>query len=178
MLFSTFVWGNAQDAGEVATDGLLFPVTRFQGILAFESPVATPELRSFSAVTCASQIADFGTTRTMEDITSMATSEGTRHRYGTTLKWAAPEVLKDKPARAKSDVYSYGVVVWEIVSRQLPWQGVSADGVFLKVVIHGKRPEVPPGAPLVLASLMARCWAGSPEERFSFDEVLVDLAKV
>lgn len=107
----------------------------------------------------------------------MTTSGGTPHRPGTTLKWAAPEVLKDRPARAKSDVYSYGVVVWEIISRQLPWQGVSPDGVYLKVVIHGKRPEKPPGAPPLLASLMEQCWLGSPEERFSFDEVLADLAK-
>ncbi|CAN0156538.1 unnamed protein product [Scytosiphon promiscuus] len=117
------------------------------------------------------KIADFGTARTMEEITSMATRGGASWRYGTTLKWAAPEVLNDERVRAESDVYSYGVVVWEIVTRQLPWQDTSLKELLVRVC-RGKRPEVPQEAPRRLASLMAWCWADRPEDRISFDEVL------
>ena len=111
----------------------------------------------------------------MEEITTMATSGGSSFRYGTTLKWAAPEVLNYERAGTKSDVYSYGVVVWEIVSRKLPWENVTLKQLLVKVG-KGKRPSVPPGAPPLLASLMERCWVDNREERITFDDVLDELA--
>jgi len=101
----------------------------------------------------------------MEEITSIATG------WGTTVKWSAPEVLNDEGVQAKSDVYSFGVVVWEIVSRQLPWQNCSKREVIAKV-FQKTRPEMPAGAPPLLASLIEQCWVDNPEERLSFDEVL------
>ncbi|CAM9707172.1 unnamed protein product [Ectocarpus fasciculatus] len=123
------------------------------------------------------KIADFGSARTIEEITSMATRGGTSWRFGTTLKWAAPEVLNDEPVRAESDVYSYGVVVWEIVSRQVPWQDASLREILVKVS-RGKRPEIPAEAPPLLASLIAQCWTNVPEDRISFKQVLAVLREV
>ncbi|CAN0382305.1 unnamed protein product, partial [Hapterophycus canaliculatus] len=117
------------------------------------------------------KIADFGTARTIEEITSMGTRGGVSWRYGTTLKWAAPEVLNDDRVCAESDVFSYGVVVREIVTRRLPWQDASLKDILVGVC-RGKRPDVPQETPRQLASLMARCWADRPEDRISFGEVM------
>ena len=42
-----------------------------------------------------------------------------------TPEWTAPEVLKGDPFNEFADVYSYGVIVWELLSRQKPWKGLS-----------------------------------------------------
>lgn len=104
----------------------------------------------------------------------MATRGGSSSRYGTTLKWAAPEVLNDEHVRAESDVYSYGIVVWEIVTRRLPWHDASLKELLVRVCT-GKRPDVPQEAPKQLTLLIGRCWADRPEDRISFDVVLTML---
>ena len=42
-------------------------------------------------------------------------------QQGGTAEWTAPEVLRGLPYNEKSDVYSYGVVLWELMTRQVPW---------------------------------------------------------
>ena len=101
--------------------------------------------------------------------------EGSRG-VGTTLKWAAPEVLKDETVRIESDVYSYGIVVWEIMSREVPWKGLSLRELLVKVLM-GKRPDLPAGASPMLTSLAQQCWMECPEDRLSFEQVLATLSE-
>lgn len=67
------------------------------------------------------------------------------------MKWAAPEVLNHQGVRFESSVYSYAVIVvcWEIVSRQIPWQGGTVNQLLVKVC-RGVRPKVPGEAPPLL----------------------------
>lgn len=101
----------------------------------------------------------------------MATRGGKSWRYGTTLKWAAPEVLNDESSRFESDVYSYGIVLWEIGSRQIPWNEVTVKELLVKVC-RGVRPEVPSDASPLLQSAMQQCWADAPSDRLTFVDVL------
>lgn len=55
----------------------------------------------------------------------------------------APELLQGKRATAASDTYSFGLVLWELLSWQLPWQGASPFQI-RRWVLDGRRPEVPP----------------------------------
>ena len=80
-----------------------------------------------------------------------------------------------------SDVYAYGVIIWECLTEKVPWLGSTASQIALKVA-QGQRPfPVPKAAdvePPELVSLMTRCWAQAPEARPTFKEVVRTLTKL
>lgn len=75
-----------------------------------------------------------------------------------------------------SDVYSFGIVTWEVLSRELPWADVTHPReVYIRVVLNELRPEIPAEAPAGLADIMRACWAGDPEARPTFSAVMKGL---
>ena len=74
------------------------------------------------------------------------------------------------------DVYSFGLVIWEIFARTIPWKGLQPVQVAMKVVSEHARPPIPG---LIegtgIAALMASCWAGASTDRPSFDTVAAAL---
>ncbi|PAA68353.1 hypothetical protein BOX15_Mlig024402g2, partial [Macrostomum lignano] len=88
------------------------------------------------------------------------------------VRWMAPESLRDGVFTTASDVWSYGVVLWEIASlASQPFNGRSNEEV-LNMVKSGKTLEPPEDCPEFLADLMARCWAQKPKQRSSFSGLL------
>ncbi|CAM9391533.1 unnamed protein product, partial [Sphacelaria rigidula] len=84
------------------------------------------------------------------------------------------KVLETKGTSNESDVYSYGMVVWEVLSRKTPWadQALPRD-IYVRVVIRGDRPAIPEDAPADIAEFLPGCWAQAPEDRPTF-QALVD----
>ncbi|XP_016121422.1 megakaryocyte-associated tyrosine-protein kinase-like, partial [Sinocyclocheilus grahami] len=84
------------------------------------------------------------------------------------IKWTAPEALKKKKFSAQSDVWSYGVLLWEIFSygRQ-PYSKMSLSEV-RECVDQGYRMEPPDGCPPDVYSIMTSCWETEPKRRPSF----------
>lgn len=69
-------------------------------------------------------------------------------------------------------MYSFGIVVWEILTRKVPWRGeTEALEIFRRVVIKEERPDIPEEAPSYLVDIMRSCWAADPNKRPSFDSV-------
>jgi len=90
--------------------------------------------------------------------------------------WMAPEILRGESApTAASDVYSMGIVMFELFSRERPYSGVPLAEVLDKVADAGLdepfRPTLPPELPVDVAALIHDCWAPRPELRPSFEEV-------
>nr|KAF6396844.1 insulin receptor related receptor [Rousettus aegyptiacus] len=88
------------------------------------------------------------------------------------VRWMAPESLKDGIFTTHSDVWSFGVVLWEIATlAEQPYQGLSNEQV-LKFVMDGGVLEGLESCPLQLQELMSRCWQQSPRLRPAFTHVL------
>ena len=90
-----------------------------------------------------------------------------------TVQWMAPELLRSNPFYdEKVDVYSFAVLLYEVLTFSTPFQGMGQDQIVMGVIEHGMRPPIashygPPG----LIDLIEQCWAESPAERPSFDQI-------
>ena len=83
----------------------------------------------------------------------------------------APECFLNREYSQKSDVFSFGVVVYEIVARKIPWEGLTPVEATHRVAV-GERMDIPAGCPPVLAKIMEECWQQDPKMRPEFKEVL------
>ncbi|XP_039257430.1 tyrosine-protein kinase CSK-like [Styela clava] len=94
------------------------------------------------------------------------------------VKWTAPEALKQSKFSNKSDVWSYGVMLWEIWSfGRVPYPRVPLKDVLSKVM-DGYRMDKPDRCPEEIYCLMKKCWDINPDTRISFVEVIAELDKI
>uniref|UniRef100_A0A7N6BFW0 Vascular endothelial growth factor receptor 3 n=1 Tax=Anabas testudineus TaxID=64144 RepID=A0A7N6BFW0_ANATE len=85
------------------------------------------------------------------------------------LKWMAPESIFDKVYTSQSDVWSFGVLLWEIFSLGAsPYPGVQIDEEFCKRLKNGVRMRAPETASPEIYGIMLACWHGEPKERPTF----------
>ena len=91
------------------------------------------------------------------------------------LRWMPPEAIFDNNFSEKSDVWSYGVLVWEIFSSgKMPYNDLSNDEV-LKCARYGLRLTNPDNCPASVSKAVQKCWEANPLERPTFSELLVVL---
>ncbi|GMI10639.1 hypothetical protein TrVE_jg2280 [Triparma verrucosa] len=114
------------------------------------------------------KICDFGLARLKAYTNSHTGNTGT-------TQWMAPEVLMNQRYGEKADVYSFGVIIWEVLTRECPFEGMSQIQVAVKVLNEKGRVEVPrwckTGCPK-LAALVDKCLEHSPNLRPSFAQIL------
>ncbi|PWA43635.1 PAC motif-containing protein [Artemisia annua] len=101
----------------------------------------------------------------------------TKTRKGTP-QWMAPEVLRNEHADEKSDVYSYGVVLWELTTKKIPWADLNIMQVIGAVGFMNQRLEIPKDVDPQWASLIESCWCSEPQSRPTFQEILVKLKEL
>ncbi|KAL0966380.1 hypothetical protein UPYG_G00294620 [Umbra pygmaea] len=110
------------------------------------------------------KICDFGASKFQSHTTHM-TVVGT-------FPWMAPEVIQSLPASETCDTYSYGVVLWEMLTREVPFKGFEGLQVAWLVVEKQERLTIPTSCPPSFADLMRKCWQADPKERPVFKQVL------
>ncbi len=116
------------------------------------------------------KISDFGMSKTG---TRWKLQEGEK----IAVRWSAPEVLEEGHFSSASDVFSFGVVVWEIFTdAALPW-GEMIGSVIRLELNEGRRLEIPNGTPEEIASLMQACWRAEPSVRPTFKVIQEGLGK-
>ncbi|XP_044003439.1 fibroblast growth factor receptor homolog 1-like isoform X1 [Aphidius gifuensis] len=95
------------------------------------------------------------------------------------VKWMAPEALFDRVYTTQSDVWSYGILLWEIMTLgATPYPYISAVEELLQWLKTGRRMEKPPCCSIDIYMLMRDCWSYMPEERPTFTELVEYLDKI
>ncbi|THD25818.1 Fibroblast growth factor receptor A2 [Fasciola hepatica] len=118
------------------------------------------------------KIADFGLTRAVSDYYKK-TSAGRLP-----IKWMAPESLFDRTYTSKSDVWSFGVLLWEIFTMGgVPYPSVPPERLFA-MLKSGYRNECPPMASEELYHLMLDCWNEDPQNRPNFRSIVTCLTSL
>nr|XP_043610262.1 probable serine/threonine-protein kinase SIS8 [Erigeron canadensis] len=122
------------------------------------------------------KVGDFGLSR-IKDQTYLKTNLGKG-----TPQWMAPELLRNEKADEKSDVYSYGVVLWEIITEKIPWDDLDPMQVIAAVGFMNQRLEIPKHVDPLWVSLIESCWCRlvsltriAPQSRPTFQEILYKL---
>ncbi|CAM0946183.1 unnamed protein product [Alopecurus aequalis] len=95
-----------------------------------------------------------------------------------TPEWMAPEVLRNEPANEMCDVYSFGVILWELATCRVPWSGLNPMQVVGAVGFQNRRLEIPKEVDPQVASIIYSCWDNDPSERPSFSQLLSPLKKL
>ncbi|CAM9636717.1 unnamed protein product, partial [Hapterophycus canaliculatus] len=86
-------------------------------------------------------------------------------------RYMAPEVAESRPYNEKVDVYSFGIVLWEMSTLKKPFEGMGRDQFFSKVIRGSHRPPINKKWPTSWSNLMQSCWAEDPTKRPSFAKV-------
>ncbi|KAH0951432.1 hypothetical protein HN011_009385 [Eciton burchellii] len=110
------------------------------------------------------KICDFGTACDLN--TYMTNNKGS-------AAWMAPEVFEGSRYTEKCDVFSWGIILWEVLTRKKPFDDIGASAYRIMWAVHiGQRPPLIEGCPKPIEDLMTRCWQKTPEDRPSMDEVV------
>ncbi|KAF3335583.1 serine/threonine-protein kinase HT1 isoform X1 [Carex littledalei] len=111
------------------------------------------------------KVADFGVARVKDHSGVMTAETGT-------YRWMAPEVIEHKPYDHKADVFSFGIVLWELLVGKLPYEDLTPLQAAVAVVQKGLRPTIPDGTHPKLIELLEKCWQSDPSLRPNFSEIL------
>jgi serine/threonine protein kinase len=119
------------------------------------------------------KIAGFSLSRFVPPGTDLLKNTGT---MGSPL-FAAPEVADGKPYDFRSDVFSFGLMIYAVLTGAEPFQEANAVDINT-AKIGGTRPQFPPDVPARIVSLANSCWDGDPERRPRFREIIEELNRL
>lgn len=117
------------------------------------------------------KVCDFGLSKIAIDLQSTMTACGTPC-------WTAPEILRNARYTTKADVFSYGIVLWELVTREEPFAGMPAFQVIFAVGNKGTRLPLPQVCPPELIKLIVSCWQEDPALRPPFQDIITYLERI
>ncbi|XP_076840701.1 protein-tyrosine kinase 6b [Brachyhypopomus gauderio] len=119
------------------------------------------------------KVADFGLARFIKE--AVYISEEKKIPY----KWTAPEAIIRGRYSNKSDVWSFGILLYEIITYGgVPYPGFTTNEAIKQVMHRGYRMPAPPKCPRFLYDVMLSCWRDSPEDRPDFKQLTCDLENI
>ena len=94
------------------------------------------------------------------------------------LRYMAPEVALKRSYGEKVDVYSFGILVWQMARDKTPFQGFNKESFIRNVVAGGRRPKLDKSWPVRFSTLLQKCWHTDPSKRPSFQEIYEEFHKL
>ncbi|XP_071902200.1 serine/threonine/tyrosine-protein kinase HT1-like isoform X2 [Coffea arabica] len=111
------------------------------------------------------KVADFG-------ISCLESQCGSTKGFTGTYRWMAPEMIKEKHHTKKVDIYSFGIVLWELLTALIPFDNMTPEQAAFAVCQKNERPPLPSTCPLAFRHLINRCWSPNPNNRPHFEEIV------
>ncbi|XP_069494960.1 mitogen-activated protein kinase kinase kinase 9 [Ambystoma mexicanum] len=116
------------------------------------------------------KITDFGLAREWHRTTKMSAAG--------TYAWMAPEVIRSSMFSKGSDVWSYGVLLWELLTGEVPFRGIDGLAVAYGVAMNKLALPIPSTCPEPFTKLMEECWNSDAHSRPSFSSILYHLTTI
>ena len=118
------------------------------------------------------KLADFGLSKSKALATTFFAGQPSETGPSGTITHMAPELLLENKFTEKCDVYSFGIVMWEVISRKIVFEGLQREQITAQLVV-GRRPSpIPEGSPPKLVALMEECWEQEPFVRPDFKRIV------
>nr|XP_057911494.1 mitogen-activated protein kinase kinase kinase 12-like isoform X2 [Doryrhamphus excisus] len=114
------------------------------------------------------KISDFGTSKELSD-------KSTKMSFAGTVAWMAPEVIRNEPVSEKVDIWSFGVVLWEMLTGEVPYKDVDSSAIIWGVGNNSLQLPVPDSCPDSFKLLLRQSWNCKPRNRPSFRQILLHL---
>lgn len=114
------------------------------------------------------KISDFGTSRQWNEVS-------TRMSFAGTVAWMAPEIIRNEPCSEKVDIWSFGVVLWELLTCETPYKDVDSSAIMWGVGNNSLHLPLPSSCPDGYKLLIKQCVSPKPRNRPSFKIILLHL---
>src|SRR5437763_14696729 len=112
-----------------------------------------------------SEIGDLGLCQQVVD------KKGNPNKIYGVIPYLAPEVLSKKLYTKESDIYSFGMIMWEFTTGKKPFHDRPHNYILISDILKGERPQITDDTPEFYAKLMKRCWDHNPENRPTAREI-------
>ncbi|XP_071822841.1 mitogen-activated protein kinase kinase kinase 13-B-like [Apostichopus japonicus] len=114
------------------------------------------------------KISDFGTSKEWNE-------KSTKMSFAGTVAWMAPEVIRNELCSEKVDVWSFGVVLWELLTGEMPYKDVDSSAIIWGVGSNSLQLPIPSTCPEGFKILMIQCWAAKTKNRPNFRQIMMHL---
>lgn len=114
------------------------------------------------------KISDFGASKKISENSQVMSFTGT-------VAWMAPEVIRNEPCSEKIDIWSYAVVLWELLTCEVPYKDMNPNSILWGVGSNKLQLTIPSKAPDGIKLLLQQCWNYKPRNRPSFSQILKHL---
>jgi len=137
----------------------------------FYRPVCSPSQNIGFDIRGDIKIFDFGLAKELKPSELKGLDKYRTSGMAGTRRYMAPEVVQIKPYGLSTDVFSFGILMWEMLALKAPFENLTREMHYKEVVVQGKRPKISKHWPFVTKKLLKSCWHRLPEERPSFQAV-------
>ncbi|CAB4410623.1 unnamed protein product [Rhizophagus irregularis] len=114
------------------------------------------------------KIGDLGLSRAVN-------SKSSNHEICGVIPYIAPEIFKGSEFSKEADIYSFGMIMWELTTGCIPFVNVKHDKLLVYKILHGERPKITEDTPECYANLMKSCWDSDPKKRPSIKDIRITL---